>query len=207
MSGGSYSYLCYADSDQIFGRWNDLREMAARLDEVCPEAASETRLFAEGPGTLLQAVEAHLERLKPLWKAVEWRDSGDWGDDQMTEAVRAYREQGPGPNQMPEADRVRHIRELVGQAANTLNEALNITLGGSLLGPGSEAFALDDFLAALWTSVRWREVTSKLTVEQREFWVAAIERHYSTFVVPGHKPGIDCWWREDAPAPQYPVNT
>jgi hypothetical protein len=202
VSGGSYNYLCHKDSDQIFGRWDDLREMAARLDTVCPEAAAETRLFAEGKGTLLQAVEAHLERLKPLWHAVEWHDSGDWGNDQMIEAVRAYRKQGPGPTQVPEADQVRHISELVGQAANTLNEALNVALGGSLLGPRTEAFALDAFLAALWTSVRWREVTSRLTPEHREFWAAAIERHYSHIVGPGHKPGVDYWWREDATAEQ-----
>lgn len=205
MSGGSYNYLCCQDSDQIFSRWNDLRDMAARLDTVCPEAAAETRLFSEGKGTLLEAVETHLERLKPLWKAVEWRDSSDWGDDQLADAVREYREQSPAPNQAAVADQVRHVSGLVGEAANKLNEALNVALVGPLLGPRSESFALDDFLAALWTSVRWRETTRKLTLEQREFWVAAIERHYARVVAPGHKPGVDCWWREDAPAPQHEV--
>ena len=204
MSGGSYDYLCRADSDEIFGRWSSLREMAARLDQVCPEAAAETRLFAEGKGTLLQAVETHLERLKPLWKAVEWHDSGDWGEDQMVVAVQEYREQGPGPNQVAVADQVRHVTGLVGEAADKMHEALNIALGGRLLGPRTESFMLDDFLAALWTAVRWREITRKLTLEQREFWVAAIERHYGRIVGPGHKPGVDCWWRDDAPAPQGP---
>lgn len=101
MSGGSYNYLSTAaDVHGIGGllqRQEDLRSMAHRLDGLCPEAAAETRLFVEGgtaeqqAASVFHGIDTRLERLEPLWKAVEWRDSGDWGEDQLARALEDYR--------------------------------------------------------------------------------------------------------------------
>lgn len=105
MSGGSYNYLdSAADVHGIGGllqRQDDLRNMAHRLDGLCPEAAAETRLFVEGGtaeqqvASVFHGIDAHLERLQPLWHAVEWCDSSDWGEDRLLEAVANYRALGP----------------------------------------------------------------------------------------------------------------
>lgn len=107
MSGGSYNYLTTAADVYGIGgllqRQEDLRNMAHRLDGVCPEAAAETRLFVEGgtveqqAASIFHGIDAHLARLQPLWKAVEWRDSNDWGEDRLLEAIAAYRALGPSP--------------------------------------------------------------------------------------------------------------
>lgn len=105
MSGGSYNYLdSAADVHGIGGllqRQDDLRNMAHRLDGLCPEAAAETRLFVEGgtveqqAASIFHGIDTRLKRLEPLWHAVEWRDSGDWGEDQLAQAIADYRARGP----------------------------------------------------------------------------------------------------------------
>jgi len=127
VSGGSYNYLCHADADDILRMHSSLRSMADRLDELCPEAAAETRAIFDGPGSLYAELEARIARLKGLWKAVEWRDSCDWSEDQLTAAVEEFRVCGPAPGALvSEVDRIRRIAELTGRAARLLAEAERI---------------------------------------------------------------------------------
>lgn len=86
MSGGSYNYLCAAEPADVLARLETVREMAARLDEVCPEAARETRAIE----AVYAELEQRVERLRDIWKAAEWCDSADWGEDQLQEAVSEY---------------------------------------------------------------------------------------------------------------------
>jgi hypothetical protein len=84
VSGGSHNYLYSADLS-----WNsrndDLEAMAARLEELgVPDAAEQTR-------ALLAPELPQSSPLRDLWHAVEWTDSGDWGDDQLAEAVASWR--------------------------------------------------------------------------------------------------------------------
>lgn len=106
MSGGSFNYLARQyDVDGAAGviaaRQGDLLRMAHALESLCPEAAEETRVFVSG-GTvgqrcrsLVDAADRHAQRLAPLWHAVEWFYSSDYGQDRVDEAVAAYRELGP----------------------------------------------------------------------------------------------------------------
>lgn len=127
MSGGSYDYLCFADADDVLGKIYNLRQMANRLDGLCPEAAAETRALFDGPRSLYAELEARLARLTDLWKAVEWRDSNDWGDQAVEDAIADFIAQGPHPETLSsEMSRVQKINELTSQAARLLNEAERI---------------------------------------------------------------------------------
>ena len=81
MSGGSYNYL-YLQGDNGVEPWV-LTAMADRLDRLGEKEAAEiTRSF-------LPPSDDH--PIRQLWHAVEWRDSNDWGDDQLQEAINKYK--------------------------------------------------------------------------------------------------------------------
>lgn len=127
MSGGSYDYLCFADAEDVLGRHRNLRAMADRLDKLCPEAAAETRAIFDGPGSLYAELEARLTRLTDLWQAVEWRDSGDRGQDQLDKAIEEFRAQGPAQDALvSEVERTQKIAELTMRATRLLAEAERI---------------------------------------------------------------------------------
>lgn len=97
MSGGSYDYLCHATdvAELLNAKMGALQGMAERLASMghAQDAAQETL------GLLLdlRAIEVRsqviIARLSPVWKAVEWVDSCDWGPDSITAALRRYRGQ------------------------------------------------------------------------------------------------------------------
>lgn len=93
MSGGSYNYLCYKESYDIHERKEELNQMRDRLIELgFTDAAGET----ESVLLMLQSFEVRLQtridRLKDVWRSVEWMDSGDSGLDGVQYSVEKYRE-------------------------------------------------------------------------------------------------------------------
>jgi hypothetical protein len=89
MSGGSYDYLCFK-ADDLSGRRGTVEEMAQRLEGLpyaSPAAADTRRVLA-----LLDEARALAERLSDVWHAVEWWDSGDYGEDDAREAIAKYRD-------------------------------------------------------------------------------------------------------------------
>jgi len=93
MSGGSYNYL----ADQIRALhlgWGSQcspelhRLMRDRLLELAPESRA-ARDFAAATEALERAF-ADLDRLYDVVHAVEWRDSGDWGPEDVEAAIAAY---------------------------------------------------------------------------------------------------------------------
>lgn len=92
MSGGSYNYLCNAYADDIMSRVETMREMAGRLDDVCPKAAGKTREIL----AIYRELDQRIDELRDIWKAVEWRDSCDWGEDQLAEAAAEYEARAEG---------------------------------------------------------------------------------------------------------------
>lgn len=94
MSGGSYNYLCWArDLEDLNGKRDTLREMADRLAGLgyAQDAAAETEELL----VMLQQWEVRATvraaRLAEVWKAVEWWDSCDSGEDDVRGALAAYR--------------------------------------------------------------------------------------------------------------------
>lgn len=88
MSGGSYDYL-YLQSDDLSRNRRMIEEMARRLEGLpyASEAATDTRRIL----TLLADAQALAERLADVWRAVEWWDSGDYGEDDAQDAIAKYR--------------------------------------------------------------------------------------------------------------------
>lgn len=93
MSGGSYDYLCYADAANLFGRVYDLTRMAERLAGLpyAVDAATDTYDLLAILRTQEIRIEAAIRRLSPVWRAVEWWDSCDYGEDQVQKAIAKYR--------------------------------------------------------------------------------------------------------------------
>ena len=92
MSGGSYDYLCTKDGFEINYHRDQLANMRDRLISLgYVDAAKET----ESCLLMLQAMEvrlqARIDRLSPVWKAIEWCDSGDWRKDDIEQAIEKYR--------------------------------------------------------------------------------------------------------------------
>lgn len=90
MSGGSYDYLCDAagDVEDLGRKVFRLREMAARLDGIDADghAACDTREVL----AIIAALEHASKRLREVWRAVEWWDSCDIGEDQAMKALVEY---------------------------------------------------------------------------------------------------------------------
>lgn len=87
MSGGSFNYLCYVDAEEIGQRLGTLDEMAAALEEICPEAAAATREIADQ----VRDVQPKIDALKDVWHAVEWWYSSDWSRDRVEDVAAKYR--------------------------------------------------------------------------------------------------------------------
>lgn len=100
MSGGSYDYLCHkTELDELAGYSAQVHidEMADRLtgldEAVFPgagAAAERTRALSEQLRIWQAHVRSVTELLEPVWRAVEWWDSGDWGSGQVAEALADY---------------------------------------------------------------------------------------------------------------------
>lgn len=93
MSGGSFNYLCWADSDEImFDRYDDLLKMVDALLDCAPSSKAyiETLELKELIRQIRQELDKRLKRLSPVWHAVEWRRSGDYADDDLEKAIAKF---------------------------------------------------------------------------------------------------------------------
>lgn len=88
MSGGSYNYLFEKSAGEFGPDNDDFLAMLNRLDEVgyAPIAAADTRLIL----TKLGEIQALIDGLGAVWKAVEWCDSSDTGPDTMRTVLTGY---------------------------------------------------------------------------------------------------------------------
>jgi len=104
MSGGSYNYLCHAfDLDDLLSSRGSLREMADRLAGLgyAEDAAKETEELLILLNQWSVRAEVRRNRLAKVWKAVEWWDSCDSGEDDVREALAAYRGEPGQPEKDP----------------------------------------------------------------------------------------------------------
>lgn len=93
MSGGSFNYLCHATPDEILvGKRQDLAEMVAALSvSGAVDAAKETETIGLILNHFEARIQARMDRLSGVWKAMEWWRSGDWTEAQFKEALAEYR--------------------------------------------------------------------------------------------------------------------
>ena len=94
MSGGSFNYLCFKDGEDLFngGVLNEMEDMASRLIELGYEdAAKETLNLKYTIQQALTRTQVMKDRLEDVWKAVEWKDSGDSSLENVEKAIKKYR--------------------------------------------------------------------------------------------------------------------
>lgn len=95
MSGGSYNYLCHVlDIEDLMSKRYALTEMAERLEGLSEiefpgskAAAVSTRMLLLKLDMWETHTQAHIKLLSPVWKAVEWWDSNDWGPEHVREEL------------------------------------------------------------------------------------------------------------------------
>lgn len=99
MSGGSYDYLCHTwELRDLFKRdenssGSTLEQMADRLAGLgyAQDAARETQELLVQLRQWTVRAEVRMDRLRDVWKAVEWWDSCDSGEEQLKAALAKYR--------------------------------------------------------------------------------------------------------------------
>lgn len=89
MSGGSYNYLCQADvSLEGGGGIHGLTAMVEDMERDHP--GRRATVAAHGLLCRLNQCADELDDLRKVFQAVEWRRSGDWGDDDVERELRAF---------------------------------------------------------------------------------------------------------------------
>ena len=94
MSGGSFNYLCQTwDLDGLLTKMGDLEAMSRALARLgyAQDAARETEELLVILRQWQVQTEVRLERLTPVWKAMEWWRSSDWSEDDLREELAKYR--------------------------------------------------------------------------------------------------------------------
>ena len=94
MSGGSWNYLYAKEIDDLmqYSNIETLEEMADYLNQNGYEdVAKDTRRLVEYIKSAKIRVETLFEMLSPVFKAVEWYCSADWGKDRVHKAIEEYR--------------------------------------------------------------------------------------------------------------------
>lgn len=92
MSGGSYNYLCYESFPEIMERTEDMETIAYRLIKLgAKDIAEDIRDLINYCKDAKQTIMDACERLHEVFRAVEWFDSGDIGEDDMQKEIKRYR--------------------------------------------------------------------------------------------------------------------
>lgn len=95
MSGGSFDYLCFADAETISEKKGRLREMADFLAGLgyAQDAARETEELLVILNQIEVRMGVRIDRLSAIWKAAEWWQSADTGEDDFKASLKEYRKE------------------------------------------------------------------------------------------------------------------
>lgn len=96
MSGSSYEYLYFNSvSDMLtkYGALEQLERMCKRLEGLsyAKLAAAKSRRVQDRLTKLEASIQKNLDDLHDVWRAVEWWDSGDWGEGEVKRAIEKMR--------------------------------------------------------------------------------------------------------------------
>ena len=94
MSGGSWNYLFCKDIDELMNGSSTelLQDMVDRLNSAgFKDVAKDTQRLVEYIKSASIRIETLFETLSPVFKAVEWFDSGDWGEETLNNEILKYR--------------------------------------------------------------------------------------------------------------------
>lgn len=94
MSGGSFNYLCHkVASDLLQGGREDLEHMIDALAALgyAPDAARESATVLAEVRAVEVRLDAQLQRLSGVWRAMEWWQSCDTSEQDFKRALAEYR--------------------------------------------------------------------------------------------------------------------
>ncbi len=93
MSGGSFDYLCFRDASDLLASERKVQEMADALAKsgYADDAAKETQALLLEIRAARNRLQASIDRLAPVWKAMEWWGSCDTSEDDFKKALAGYR--------------------------------------------------------------------------------------------------------------------
>lgn len=105
MSGGSFNYLCDMNAHGIMNNTYQLQQMTNSLRAYGHEAeARETERLISIVNRVSDNLTARIRDLAPVWKAVEWYASGDWGFETIKQVVEEHRKTHPADSYVPGID-------------------------------------------------------------------------------------------------------
>ena len=92
MSGGSYNYLFAKHVDNIFEEEGQLEAMVERLRELgyAESAALETEAILAEIRKFKEDVQKRINTISPVWRAVEYCDSGDSLESEIRSAALKF---------------------------------------------------------------------------------------------------------------------
>lgn len=114
MSGGSWNYLYCKDVDELMNGSSTelLQDMADRLNSAgFEDVAKDTQRLVEYIKSASIRIETLFEALSPVFKAVEWFDSGDWGKETLNNEVLKYRKSNIDSYNKAVDDTIKAIKE------------------------------------------------------------------------------------------------
>lgn len=92
MSGGSFNYLCYKGTEDLFNQISDLEDMRESLIKYGYEdIAKDTQRLIEYIKSAKCTIDTLKEILEPVFHAVEWYESADYSKETMIEILEKYR--------------------------------------------------------------------------------------------------------------------
>lgn len=92
MSGGSFNYLCYKQIEDLFTSVDELEDMQKALIKYGYEdIAEDTQRLIEYIKSAKCTVGVLKDMLQPVFHAVEWYESADYGKETMIEVLEKYR--------------------------------------------------------------------------------------------------------------------
>lgn len=96
MSGGSFNYLCNKDEAyQIMENKVEVEDMAQALFVLgYDDIAKDVRRLYEYIRSAEIRIEALAKILKPVFHAVEWYESSDYGKEELERELEKYRKCG-----------------------------------------------------------------------------------------------------------------
>jgi hypothetical protein len=94
MSGGSFNYLCHKEADELLhGGHEDAEQMAGALAALgyAEDAAKATIALLVEIREVSARLDRSLDAIRPVWKAMEWWQSCDWGENELKAALADFR--------------------------------------------------------------------------------------------------------------------
>lgn len=100
MSGGSFNYVSSKSVEELITSYDDdVRDMIRELIiHGAKDVADASEALRQDLRRTSESLADRLNALQPIWHALEWWQSGDWGRDRFDEEVAEWRANQPPLN-------------------------------------------------------------------------------------------------------------